>query len=152
MNRQYSHESDEKCMFLEMLLCNYKVFEDRIGRCNSYTHTLQMKEPVPKMNLKDCSIVQACLPFVQSIIDVWISDNITSPEGSTHVTPIHIITKENGSLCLCMDSRELNNYMGNSGDIVPPIDQIKTMFSNAVVFSKLDFPDGFLQIPLAPES
>ncbi|KAK7575703.1 hypothetical protein V9T40_011989 [Parthenolecanium corni] len=143
---------DEKLTFQEMLLFNHKVFEDRIGRCNTYTHTLQMKHPVPEMNPKDRPIAQARLPFVQSILDLWLRDNIVTPRGSIYITPIHIILKENGSLRLCMDSREINNYMGNSGDIVPPIDQIKTMFLNATVFSKLDFRDGFLQIPLAEES
>ncbi|KAK7582234.1 hypothetical protein V9T40_013679 [Parthenolecanium corni] len=143
---------DDKCTFQEMLLCNYKVFEDRIGKCNSYTHTLKMKHPVPEMNPRDRPIAQARLPFVQSIIDLWLRDRIITPEGSIHITPVHIIIKESGALRLCMDSREINNYMGNSGDIVPPIEQIKIMFLNATVFSKLDFRDGFLQIPLAEES
>lgn len=83
---------------MQILQEYYPALENKIGKCNTYEHKLQMKDQVPYMNPKDRPIPHVRIPIIESTIQEWLKDDIVSPERSPYITPIHIVTKENGYL------------------------------------------------------
>lgn len=139
----------QKELFKQILKMNFEAFRDCIGRCTVYKHMLKMDPNTPTMNPKnDRYIAQARIEPIKKIILQWLRENIVSKRGSRYISPLTIVVKENGELRPCLDSREINKYMYTRGDIVPPIDVMKTEFTGSIIFTKLDLRSGFLQIEL----
>lgn len=67
------------------------------------------------MNPKDRPIPFARIPVIQKTVELWLQDGIITPEGSPYISPITIVTKENGELRPCLDSREINKHMATRG-------------------------------------
>lgn len=73
-------------------------------------------------------------------------------EPTDWVNSIVIVRKNNGSLRICLDPRDLNLAIKREHFQLPTIDQITSKLSGAKFFSKLDANSGFWQICLDEES
>ena len=142
----------QKSFFKSILQAYNKVFADKTGCCSVYCHKLDMHPDTPTMNPKERQIPYGQKPEVKKHIDKWKEEKIITSEGSPFISPLTIVIKPNGELRPCLDSRAINKWMRTRGDTVPPIEVLKTKFTNSRVFSKIDFRSGFLQIPLHSES
>ena len=79
--------------------------------------------------------------------DMGICQKASSPWSS----PLHIVTKKDGSLRPCGDYRRLNNQTEADHYPLPNINDITSYLHGAQVFSKLDLVKGYYQVPMAPE-
>jgi len=74
---------------------------------------------------------------------------------STHTdwcSSITYVTKKDGSLRICLDSKKLNESLKRCPHAIPTVEEIAPAFSKAKVFSKLDAKAGYWSIKLAKAS
>ena len=62
------------------------------------------------------------------------------------------VTKNDGSLRICLDPKKLNKSLKKIQHKIPTTEEINQVFSNAKVFSKLDSKAGYWSVPLHKES
>ncbi len=73
-------------------------------------------------------------------------------EPTDWVAPIVVTLKPNGSLRLCVDYTQLNQYVKREYFPLPPVEETLAKLAGAVYFSKLDANSGFYQLELSEES
>ena len=79
--------------------------------------------------------------------EMGICQKASSPWSS----PLHIVTKSDGSLRPCGDYRRLNTKTEPDHYPLPNITDITSYLHGATIFSKLDLLKGYFQVPMAPE-
>ena len=89
---------------------------------------------------------EAIEKLLQDMVDQAIITPVTEPtEWVSSLTYPH---KADGSLCICLDSHDLNKAIIREHYKAPTLDEITHKLSGAKVFSKLDAKDGFWSIHL----
>ena len=73
-------------------------------------------------------------------------------EPTPWVSPLVIIPKKNGEVCLCIDMRRANKAINHERHPSPTVDDLVHNLNGATVFTKLDLQQGYHQVPLSPES
>jgi len=74
-------------------------------------------------------------------LDDLLKENIIRPSNSPHASPIVLVHKKNGELCLCVD-HELNKITIKDNFLTPLIkDQLNRLEINN--FTSLDLRNGF---------
>lgn len=63
-----------------------------------------------------------------------------------------VVEKTDGRVRVCIDPLHLNKALKRSHYPLPVIDEILPELSEAKLFTKIDFKDGFLQVELYQES
>ena len=63
-----------------------------------------------------------------------------------------LVPKDDGSLRVTMDAKNVNKAIQSSNHPIPKQEDIKAKLAHKKIFSKLDFKSAFWQIELAPES
>jgi hypothetical protein len=72
------------------------------------------------------------------------------PSTSPWNSPVVLVRKKDGNTRFCVDYRKLNDITVKDSFPLPRIDDIFDQLSQSVYFTKLDFKNGYFQIPLAP--
>lgn len=127
--------------------------EEQFGCCSVYTHDFKVCEEATKnYQAKFYPIPECEKQKFRDIIERWARSNIIRNSDSRFRSPILMVKKADGGRRPCIDFRELNKILEVRGETVPLIAELKTRFCGAAYFSKLDFKEGFLQIPLNEES
>lgn len=68
--------------------------------------------------------------------------------SSPHASPIVIVRKKDGSICLCVDYWQLNKTCRDAFPL-PRIEESLDALSGAKWFSTMDLASGFKQVPVA---
>lgn len=85
--------------------------------------------------------------------DLQNNDIIEEADGrTTWVSPLVVVPKQNGSIRLCVDMREVNKAIIRERFMLPTIEDVLLEVRKAKFFSKLDISNAFHQIELTPES
>jgi Reverse transcriptase (RNA-dependent DNA polymerase) len=71
------------------------------------------------------------------------------PSTSPWTSPVVLVRKKDGSTRFCVDYRKLNDITVKDSFPLPRIDDIFDQLSQSLYFTKLDFKNGYFQIPLA---
>ncbi len=80
-------------------------------------------------------------------------DIIEKAEGATPwLSPLIAIPKKSGDVRLVLDMRIPNQALKRRRVQMPTVDDILQQMQGATVFTEVDLSQGYLQIPLAPES
>ena len=79
-----------------------------------------------------------------------VIEKVTGP--TSWVNSMVIITKPNGSLCICIDPRNLNEAIQREHYPMQTIEEVTTRMPEATYFSVLDASSGYWQISLDQES
>ena len=73
-------------------------------------------------------------------------------EPTDWVSSITYVIKEDGSLRICLDPRDINKALRRGQHHTPTIEELAHKFTGATIFSKLDAKSGYWAVPLDPES
>ena len=76
------------------------------------------------------------------------AEGICQKGSSPWASPLHIVTKPDGSLRPCGDYRRLNLVTEADHYPLPNISDITTFLNGARIFSKLDMTKGYYQVPM----
>ena len=79
-----------------------------------------------------------------------VIEKVTTP--TPWVNSMVTIIKPNGTLCICIDPRDLNKAMKREHHPMQTIEEVVTRMPNAAIFSILDASSGFWQIKLDQQS
>jgi transposase InsO family protein len=79
-----------------------------------------------------------------------LNQNTIESSTSPWCSPVVLVKKKDGGTRFCVDYRKLNDITVKDSFPLPRIDDIFDQLSQSIYFTKLDFKNGYFQIPLAP--
>jgi Reverse transcriptase (RNA-dependent DNA polymerase) len=88
---------------------------------------------------------------VERCVRELLSKGLIEPSTSPYGAPILFVTKEDGSLRMCVDYRALNKLTVKNRYPLPRIDDLFDKLKGAKVFSTLDLASGYHQTRITPE-
>ena len=91
---------------------------------------------------------------IEKALDDMVLKGVTAPvtKPSTWVSSLTYPCKPDGTLCICLDPKDLNKAIVREHYKAPTLDEITHHLSGATCFSKLDAKDGFWSIHLDEDS
>nr|GFD42355.1 putative reverse transcriptase domain-containing protein [Tanacetum cinerariifolium] len=73
------------------------------------------------------------------------------PSSSPWGAPVLFVKKKDGSLCMCIDCRELNKFTVKNRYPLPRIDDLFDQLQGSSVYSKIDLQSGYHQLRVHEE-
>ena len=86
---------------------------------------------------------------LQKLLDAGIIEQV---DASPWVPNLVVARKKSGSLRPCIDLRQVNKAVIPDKFPLPTVEELSAKFYGSTVFSKLDLRQGYLQVPLHPDS
>src|SRR5678816_970652 len=77
---------------------------------------------------------------------------IKRDEPTDWVNSLLLVEKKDGSLCLCLDPRDLNRAIKREHYAIPTSDDVTARLHGKNLFTIIDMKDGFWQLKLDEES
>ena len=85
---------------------------------------------------------------VKEHINQLLSSQVIRESSSPYASPIVLVRKQDGSLCMCVDYRQLNSKTRKDAFPLPRIEESPDALSGACWFSTLDLASGYNQVPV----
>ena len=132
----------------------YKLFSSELGLCNRSSATLYLKEGSRSIFRPKRPVPLASLKSVEIELDRLEAANVLSKVNySDWAAPIVAVKKANGSIRICGDfSTGLNDCLELHQYPLPHPDNIFATLNGGKYFSKIDFADAYLQVPVEEKS
>ncbi|UYV75949.1 hypothetical protein LAZ67_13001892, partial [Cordylochernes scorpioides] len=80
-----------------------------------------------------------------------LEHGIIRPSKSQWASPLHLVTKKDGTLRPCGDYRKLNSQTLPDRYPIPRLEDFQHILSGKMIFSRLDLFKAYFQIPIAEE-
>lgn len=81
-----------------------------------------------------------------------MEEKVIQPSASPYAVPVVPVPKKNGETRLCVDYRPVNRKIIKDRYPLPVIDDQIDSLEGAKIFSTLDLRNGYLHVPVEPES
>ncbi|UYV72390.1 hypothetical protein LAZ67_9002916 [Cordylochernes scorpioides] len=81
-----------------------------------------------------------------------LEHGIIRPSKSQWASPLHLVTKKDGTLRPCGDYRKLNSQTLPDRYPIPRLEDFQHILSGKMIFSRLDLFKAYYQIPIAEEN
>lgn len=132
---------------------HYKDVFEGIG-CLPVTYRIQLRDDAVPVIHAARKVPVALKPRLRQELDKLEKLNIVSKieEPTDWVSSLVIVEKKNGDLRLCLDPKDLNQYIRREHYHIPTRTETTCDMAGARYFSKLDASSGFWQIPLEEQS
>ena len=157
--KKFDHLSEEEYAQMKRLVTEFKdiftISSQKIGSANNSQFDVDISNmspvaiPLRRVPLHKQDIVKA---LIDKYKQLGILEEIDSPFRAAMV----LVEKKNvtGDITdkyrLCVDYRVLNDQLPDSGWPAPSVEHCLDAAAGSVYFSKLDFNNGYLQIPCTP--
>ena len=87
---------------------------------------------------------------LDELVELDIFEKVSGP--SWWVSPVVVVPKPSGDICLCGDMRQANMAVKRERAPIPTIDEVLQDLNQSKFFSNLDLTSTYHQIELSPES
>ena len=137
----------------ELFIRYADIFKEGLGRCKIEAHLHVKPHAVPKF-CKSRSLPFAYREAVEKDLNRLITDGIIEPvEVSQWAAPIVVVPKPGGKVRLCADlSTGVNQAIDIDKYPLPKPNELFVALNGGIIFSKIDFSEAYLQVPLDEES
>lgn len=117
-----------------------------LGKTSWLTHKIETTGPPIRQRYYPLS--PAKLKILNEEIDKMLEAGVIRPSRSPWASPVVMVTKKDGSVRFCVDSRKLNSVTVRDSYPLPRIQDILDNLRGAKYMTSLDFRSAFWQIPL----
>ena len=127
-----------------------KLFVENIRQTNTLQATFNTghSQPIKQIPFKTPLALHA--DIYKQINDMFYA-GIVSHSSSSWSSPMVIVPKHDGTHCICIGYRKLNNYLVKDIYPLPRIEAILATLGKLQFFSILDLKSGYHQISIVPE-
>lgn len=137
---------------LEKAIDEYTISRDgTIGRTNVLEHKIELIEGATPFLQRSHLFSPALQDKINAELDDMLQKNIVQPSKSPVASPLVPVTKPNGSVRICLDSRKLNLITKKDQFPVPNLNHIFARMPKAKYFSTIDLSKAFWQVPLSKD-
>ena len=120
--------------------------EDDLGCTPLLQHTIETKGPPLRQPYRrqNPAVRQEEMAQVQQML----TSGVIRPSNSPWASPVVMVKKKDGSLCFCVDFRQLNAATIKDAHPLPRIDNFLDALHGARWFTTLDLKSGYWQVPI----
>uniref|UniRef100_A0A0A9VWG3 RNA-directed DNA polymerase n=1 Tax=Lygus hesperus TaxID=30085 RepID=A0A0A9VWG3_LYGHE len=145
--------SGEQWNRFHVLVNSFKgVFSDLPGRLRDFEYELRVSPQITNFKARHYPVPVHLRDRVRAEIERMQEIGVLEKCHSSFINPLRIVHKQDGSLRLCLDARNLNQYLLDEPEGPPGLDNVFAMFQGAQVFTSFDLTNSFWQVPLAKSS
>ena len=122
--------------------------EGQLGCTDLLEHEIPLVDETPvrqRYRRLPPSQYDVVMTHIQELLEQGVVKNSCSPYSS----PIVVVKKKDGSICLCVDYRQLNAKTRKDAFPLPRIEESLDALSGACLFSTLDLASGYNQVSVA---
>ena len=83
---------------------------------------------------------------------MMMTEPLAEGETAEHISDIVIVPKDDGTIRLTLDAKQINKALKSNNTPIPRHEDIKAKLSGAKIFAKIDLKSIFWQIELHPKS
>ena len=124
-----------------------------LGCLSAFNHQPLINQEVPPVIQPLRRLPLALRDYVtselQKLFDAGIIEQV---DASPWVSNLVVARKKSGGLRPCIDLRQVNKAVIPDKFPLPTVEELSAKFYGSTVFSKLDLRQGYLQVPLHPDS
>lgn len=125
------------------------ISSDRIGLGKTTWLKHKIETVGPPIRQRYYPLSPAKLKVLNEEIDTMLQTGVIRPSRSPWASPVVMVTKKDGSVRFCVDSRKLNSVTVKDSYPLPRIQDILDNLRGARYMTSLDFRSAFWQIELA---
>ena len=89
---------------------------------------------------------------LREIVQDLLANNVIEESDSPYASPILLVKKKTGDVCMCVDYRKLNAITVKNKYPLPTVEDCLERLKDATYFIGLDLKMGYHQIPMASDS
>ena len=110
-----------------------------------WVYTICLDPSVPPVQHAHCKVPIECREAIEKLLQDTVDQEIIAPvtEPMEWVSSLTYPQKPDGSLCFCLNPRDLNKAIIQEHYKAPTLDELRHKLSGAKVFSKIDANMGF---------
>ena len=124
---------------------------DQFGSANVPPVVLNVS-PGPPIRMRPIPLSRPDAEEMNGILNLWLRQGRISPSDSPFAARTFLVPKDSSGKRAVTDFSALNSRIERDNQPPPDARAIFDSFSGCLFFSKLDFQQSYLQIPVAPES
>lgn len=146
-----SLNTPQKNIVINLLAKFRSLFSDKPGCARGYEHQLRLVTKRPGFRHTYPVPLHLREPTRQAI-EKMVENGVVERAVSQYCNPLRIVTKEDGSVRVCLDARFVNKIIEDDHQSPPLINELLQKFHGAKWFSKLDLTQGYWQVQLHKDS
>ena len=124
-----------------------------LGKIEGFVHKVRIDNKVRPIRQSLRQIPFALRDKVKQEIQRLVeADVIEKVEASSWTSNVVIVQKKDGRIRLCVDMRAANKAVITDGFPIPRIEELLHSMKNAVMYSKIDLSEAYLQLSLLEDS
>ena len=124
-----------------------------MGHTNTTKHKIVLKDPdTPSFKEHFRRIPPPQLDEVREHLKLMSDAGVIQPSNSPWCNAVVLVRKKDGSLCFCINFRNLNSLTVKESHLLPRICETLESLTGTAYYSTFDMNSGFWQVPMDEES
>ena len=127
----------------------HNVFVDPTGLPPSrgvFDHTIPIEHGARPVNIRPYSYPLKQRDIIENMVQETLNMGVIQHSNSPYASPVVLVGKKDGSWCLCVDYRRLNQQTIKNKFPIPILEELVDKLSGARIFSKVDLRSGYHQL------